>query len=313
MPDAERAVKWNDSWKFVKRVTTHWVNIWWMLIRLALTITIVLFAQVRDGAGQVSIVRSKDGTRIAVECKGTGPGLLIVHGGSGDRKRWAPLMPLFAPRFRVCAMDRRGHGESESGSNYSLQKEAEDVAAVVNAQPGSVFVLGHSIGGVFSLEAAFLTKKISRLVLYEPPLQDSDHTEVADRMERLINAGNREEALLLFLRDIVKMSLDEIEILKSRPSWPSRVASIEVQIREIRALSKYRFDADRVRALKTPALLLAGSKTPSPQLKQAVTSLMNTLPNRKLHVFEGEEHNAMDTIPQRFAQVVINFLTNRSE
>ena len=299
--------------KFVYRGERLGLTSCGMLIRLALTITIVLFAQIQDGVGQVSTVLSKDGTRIAVECKGTGPSLLIVHGGSGDRKRWAPLMPLFAPRFRVCAMDRRGHGESESGSNYSLQKEAGDVAAVVNAQRGPVFVLGHSIGGVFSLEAAFLTKKISRLVLYEPPLQDSDHTEVADRMERFIKAGNREEALLMFLRDIVKMSLDEIEILKSRPSWPSRVASIEVQIREIRALSKYRFDAGRVRALKTPTLLLAGSKTPSPQLKQAVTSLMNTLPNCKLHVFEGEEHNAMDTIPQQFVQVVINFYEETSK
>lgn len=278
-----------------------------MLIRLALTIPILLFAQTPDRA-QVSTVLSKDGTRIAVECRGTGPSLLIVHGGSGDRKRWGPLMPLFAAQFRVCAMDRRGHGESESGSNYSLQKEAEDVAVVVNAQPDPVFVLGHSIGGVFSLEAAFLTKKISMLVLYEPPLQDPDHTKIADRMERLIKRGDREEALLMFLREIVKTSPDEVEILKSRASWPSRVASIEVQIREIRALSKYRFDAGRVSTLKTPTLVLAGSKTPSPQLKQAVTSLMNTLPDRRLHVFEGEEHNAMDTMPQQFAEVVINFL-----
>lgn len=282
-----------------------------MLIRLAITIPILLFAQTRDGAAQVLTVLSKDGTRIAVECTGAGPTLLIVHGGSGDRKRWAPLMPLFAPQFRVCAMDRRGHGESESGANYSLQKEAEDVAVVVNAQPEPVFVLGHSIGGVFSLEAAFLTKRIARLVLYEPPLQDSDHTAVADRMERLIQTGNREEALLMFLREIVKMSADEIAILGSRPSWPSRVAGIEVQIREIRALSKYRFEAGRVRTLKTPTLVLTGSKTPSPQLKQAITSLMKTMPNRRLHVFEGEEHNAMDTIPQQFAEVVISFLREK--
>ena len=281
-----------------------------MLTRLAITISILLFAQTRDGA-QVSTVLSKDGTRIAVECRGAGPSLLIVHGGSGDRKRWAPLMPLFAAQFRVCAMDRRGHGESESGANYSLQKEAEDVAAVVNAQRDPVFVLGHSIGGVFSLEAAVLTKKLSRLVLYEPPLQDLDHTEVADRMERLIKAGNREEALLIFLQDIVKTSADEIQILKTRASWPSRVASIEVQIREIRALSKYRFDADRVRRLKTPTLLLTGSKTRSPQLKQAITSLMNTLPDRRLHVFEGEEHNAMDTVREQFAEVVIKFLREK--
>jgi pimeloyl-ACP methyl ester carboxylesterase len=205
-------------------------------------------------------------------------------------------------------MDRRGHGDSEPGSNYSLQKEYEDVVAAVNAQPGSICVLGHSIGGVIALEAASLTKKISKLVLYEPPLQDLDHTAIADRMERLIQSGNREEALVTFLRGIVMMSRDEVEGLKARPVWPSRVAGIDIQIREIRALSKYRFDATRMRKLKTPTLLLGGSNTASPQLKQALKSLMAALPNRTLFVFEGEGHNAMDTIPEQFADVVMNFL-----
>ena len=154
----------------------------------------VSFSQTAETPSKVSFVRSKDGTRIAVECTGKGPSLLIVHGGTGDRSRWKPLLPLFASHFTVCAMDRRGHGESEAGSNYSLRKEFEDVAAVVNALSrglgqqagalayarataptplgGPVFVLGHSLGGLCALEAAFLTKKISKLVLYEPPLQD---------------------------------------------------------------------------------------------------------------------------------------------
>ena len=194
------------------------------------------------------------------------------------------------------------------GPNYSLQKETEDVVAAVSAQNGPVFVLGHSIGGVFSLEAAFMTNKISKLVLYEPPLQDLDHSAIANRMERLIQSGNREEALLTFLREIVMMSPAELEIMKARPVWPARVAGIDIQIREIRALTKYRFDGSRIRKLKTPTLVLAGSMTASPQVKQAVKSLIDTLPNRTLFVFEGEGHNAMDTIPQQFAEVVMNFL-----
>ena len=268
----------------------------------------VLFAQAPDGQSQLTTVLSKDGTRIALECRGKGPSLLIVHGGTGDRKRWTPLLPLFASRFSVCAMDRRGHGDSEPGSNYGLQKESQDIVAAVKAQHGPVFVLGHSIGGVFALEAAFMTKKISRLVLYEPPLQDLDHTAVADRMERLIQSGNREQALLTFLGEIVMMSPNEIELMKARPVWPARVAGIDIQIREIRALTKYRFDARRIGKLKTSTLLLAGSNTASPQVKQAVKSLVDALPNRTLFVFEGEGHNAMDNIPQQFAEVVMNFL-----
>lgn len=288
-----------------------------MLIRLSLVVfallafETILFAQAPHSSSQISTVLSKDGTRIALECQGKGPSLLIVHGGTGDRKRWTPLLPLFASRFTVCAMDRRGHGESEPGPNYSLQQESEDVVAAVNAQHGPVFVLGHSIGGVFALEAAFITKNISKLVLYEPPLQDLDHTAVADRMEKLIQSGSREQALLTFLGEIVMMSPNEVEIMKARPAWPGRVAGIDIQIREIRALSKYRFDPRRMRKLKTPTLLLAGSNTASPQVKQAVKSLVDALPNRTLFVFEGEGHNAMDNIPQQFAEVVMKFLQTR--
>lgn len=293
----------------------------------AVLLATVCAAQPKTDHSQVSFVTSKDGTRIAVECTGAGPYLLIVHGGTGDRSRWRPLLPLFAPHFTVCAMDRRGHGESGAGSNYSLKKEFEDVATVVNVLSQSasrvgalayaranspparpVFVLGHSIGGVFALEAAFLTNKISKLVLYEPPLQDLDHTAVAGRMEKMIHAGAREQALVTFLREIVRISPDEIAAMKRQASWPGRVSGIDIQIREIRALSKYRFDAKRMRTLEVPTLLLAGSKTASPQLKQAINSLKDTLPERIFVVFEGQEHNAMDKIPRQFAETVTDFL-----
>ena len=266
------------------------------------------FSQTADTRSQVSFIRSKDRTRIAVECTGSGPSLLIVHGGTGDRSRWRPLLPLFASHFTVCAMDRRGHGESGAGSNYSLRKEFEDVAAVVNSRPEPVFVLGHSYGAVCALEATFLTNKISKLVLYEPPLQDLDHTAVADRMEKMIHAGDREQALVTFLREIVMISPDELAAMKRQASWPGRVSGIDIQIREIRALSKYHFDAKRMRTIEVPMLLLTGSKTASPQLKQAINSLMDTLPKRTLVMFEGQEHNAMDRIPQQFAETVTNFL-----
>ena len=257
---------------------------------------------------QSSYVRSKDDTLITYECQGKGPTLLIVHGGTGDRTRWTPLFPFLRSRFTVCAMDRRGHGESEPGSNYSLHKEVEDVLAVVNSRPDPVFVLGHSIGGVFALEAALETNKIAKLVLYEPPLQDGDHTAIADQMEKMIKSGKREQALETFLREIVKVSPKEIDIMKTRPGWQNRVASVDIQIREIRALSKYSFDEQRFTTLKTQALLLAGSNTRSPQLKQATELLKKTLPNWVLIEFEGQEHNAMDTIPREFAGVVTKFL-----
>jgi pimeloyl-ACP methyl ester carboxylesterase len=256
----------------------------------------------------LATVTSKDGTRIVVECAGTGPSLVIVHGGLGDRSRWKPLFTFFRSRFTVCAMDRRGHGASGDSPNYSLEKEVQDVVAVVNSQPSPVFVMGHSYGGVAALEAAFLTNKIAKLVLYEPPLQELDHTAVAARMESMIRAGDREQALVTFLQEIVMISPSEVVKMKARPSWPGQLASVELQIRQIRALNGYRFDPKRIGTLNVPTLLLTGSRTASPQLKKAISGLVDSLPNRSLIVFEGQEHNAMDTVPKQFAEAVMNFL-----
>jgi len=262
------------------------------------------------GESETSIahIPSTDGTDIEVECGGAGPNLVIVHGGTGDRSRWKPLFPCFASHFTVCAMDRRGRGGSGDSADYSLQKEAEDVAAVVRSRSSPVFVLGHSIGGVCALEASFLTDKISKLVLYEPPLRDRNHGAVATKMENMIRAGESEQALVTFLQEIVMISRSELTRMKAQPSWPMRVADVGKQIREIRALDAYHFDAKRVSSLKIPTLILTGSQTASPDLKRAINSLMHCMPIRSLVVFHVQEHNAMDMIPQEFAETVTKFL-----
>ena len=90
------------------------------------------------------------------------------------------------------------------------------------------------------------------------------------------------------------------------------VASTDSAIRQDRAFAAYRFDAERMKTLSVPTLLLTGSKTASPQLKQAIDGLMHSLPQPTLVVFEGQEHNAMDTIPRQFAETVTTFLIGRS-
>ena len=96
--------------------------------------------------------------------------------------------------------------------------------AVINSQPGQVFLMGYFYGGVCALEAAFLTAKISKLVLYEPPLQELDHSAVTDRMETMIRAGRREQALTTFKLEIVHITSTELAAMKARPSWPGLVA-----------------------------------------------------------------------------------------
>src|SRR5690349_18162579 len=98
--------------------------------------------------------RSKDGTSIAFTRSGSGPPLVLVHGTTADHTRWAPILPELETRFTVHAVDRRGRGGSGDGPRYALDREFDDIAAVVDAIGAPVMLLGHSYGAICSLEAA---------------------------------------------------------------------------------------------------------------------------------------------------------------
>lgn len=123
-----------------------------------------------------------------------------------------------------------------------------------------------------------------------------------------MRAGDREKALMTFMTDIVMMSPDEVAAMKARPSWPGLLATVESSVRQDRAMSQYQFDPARARALTVPALLMVGSKTSSPELRRSIDSLRETLPHAALRIFDGQEHNAMDTIPEEFAAALSTFL-----
>ena len=117
-------------------------------------------------AGPAHVV-SRDGTSIAVWQSGEGPPLVLIHGAAADHSRWAPVLPALEQRFTVFAVDRRGRGRSGDANDYALEREFDDVVAVVESAGEAVNVLGHSYGGICALEAALLTDRIRKLVLYE--------------------------------------------------------------------------------------------------------------------------------------------------
>jgi len=106
----------------------------------------------------------------------------------------------------------------------------------------------------------------------------------------------------------VKQSQSEVAAMRTRPAWGKLLATIDSQPRQMRALARYRFDAERMRRVTVPTLLLVGSDTASPSIKRAIRSLATSLPNRRLVVLEGQQHNAMDTGRDQLAEAVITFL-----
>jgi pimeloyl-ACP methyl ester carboxylesterase len=253
-------------------------------------------------------VVSRDGTPIAVCRTGSGPPLVLVHGAAADHSRWAPVLPALGERFTVLAVDRRGRGRSGDADDYAIEREYEDVAAVADWAGDEVDVLGHSHGGVCALEAALLTDRIRKLVLYEPPvgfLKSPPH--VVARLEELLEAGERDELVAFFMREVAGLPPDQVELLRSMPAWEARLAVAHTIPREERVNRAYAFDPGRFRDLRVPTLFLLGGDSVEP-FKTAAEAVEAALPDCRVVVMPGQRHAAMDTATDLFTSEVLGFL-----
>lgn len=255
-------------------------------------------------------VTSTDGTPIAVWRSGSGPPLLLVHGTTADHTRWSRVAPLFASRFTVYSVDRRGRGQSGDAAAYSIEQEGADVAAVAGWIGEPVSLLGHSYGAICSLEAALRIVSLHRLVLYEPPLPlgiEIVAPAASARLQALIDGDEREEALLVFFREVVQVPEPQLAIMREHPAWPARVAAAHTLTREMHVEREYALDLARLRTVTTPTLLLLGGESQA-QFREATERLDRALPHSRVHEMPGQQHVAMDVIPDEFVRIVSEFL-----
>jgi pimeloyl-ACP methyl ester carboxylesterase/quinol monooxygenase YgiN len=260
-----------------------------------------------DGPHRVS---STDGTPIAVWRSGSGPPLLLVHGTTADHTRWARVAPLFAARFTVYAMDRRGRGQSGDAPAYSIEREGADIAAVAGWIGEPVSLVGHSYGAICSIEAALRIASLHRLVLYEPPLPmgiEIVAPAASARLQALVDADEREEALLVFFREVVQVPEPQLAIMRKQPAWPARVAAAHTITREMHVERDYALDMARLRTVTTPTLLLLGGESQA-LFREATERLDRALPHSRIHEMPGQQHVAMDVIPDEFVRIVSEFL-----
>ena len=261
-------------------------------------------------------VASADGTRIACQRSGTGPPLVLVHGSVNDHTSWESLLPPLEEHFTIYALDRRGHGESDpvvDRAAYAIEREFEDVAAVIDAVGVPTAVLGHSYGALCALGAAFRTDTISKLVLYEPPIPIPVGTtgwppDTLPKIEALLEAGEREGAALTFAREVAQLAEEEIAGVRSTSAWQTILDSAPTIPYEVRAIEGYACDLERLRQLQTPILMLMGTRS-SAFLQEASELVAAALPVCEQAVLTGQGHLAMYTDPERFVNTVVQFLT----
>ena len=151
---------------------------------------------------------SRDGTTIAYDSRGEGPALILVDGaltvhssGSGPE-----LASLLAPHFTVYGFDRRGRGGSGDTPPYAVDREIDDIDALIDHAGGPAFLYGHSSGGPLAMRAAIrLGGKVSKIAMYEPPYNNDPGAQESwsrylGELREALAEGRRGDAVALFMR-----------------------------------------------------------------------------------------------------------------
>jgi pimeloyl-ACP methyl ester carboxylesterase len=236
------------------------------------------------------------------------PALVLVHGSfSNHDANWAQVWPLLAGDFRLCAIARRGRGETTATSGHSLADEAGDVLAVIDAIGAPVHLLGHSYGAHCALlAAAAAPEKLGRLVLYEPPRLGIIAPLVKAELEQLASAGAWEELAVYFFRTVLQVPDADLQQYRGLPEWDVVVSDAPATLGDLRAVTGASFDASRYATLDVPTLLQTGSE--SPRELYLTDALAAVLPRAKIGVLEGQAHEGMTTAPALYAAQVRAFL-----
>jgi pimeloyl-ACP methyl ester carboxylesterase len=244
-------------------------------------------------------VTSSDGTAIAYDRSGEGPPVILVDGALCYRAMGpnAPLAALLAERFTVFTYDRRGRGDSGDTAPYAVEREVDDLAALIDEAGGSACVYGISSGAALALEAAHRGLPIDRLVAYEAPfIVDDSRAPIpagyAAELDALLAAGRRGDAVRLFMRQ-VGLPRILVALMRLMPAWGKLKGvahTLPYDAATLRGLQAGEpLPADRFSAVTTPTLALVGGKSPA-WLHHGMRALAEVLPNAQLRVLEGQTH-----------------------
>ena len=257
-------------------------------------------------------VHSKDGTAIAFDRVGSGEPVILVDGALCSRS-FGPLpklAPLLAPHFTVFHYDRRGRNGSGDTPPYAVEREVEDLEALIAEAGGSASVFGISSGAALALEAAARGANIKRLALYEPPFvavssARSVPSDSAAQLSRLIALGRRGDAVKFFLVDMVGMPAIFAYIMRVLPVWPKLKGVAHTLPYDAAVLGDFSLPKERAASVAVPTLVIGGEKSPV-ELRSAVSALAEIVPRAKLRMLKGQTHNVSVKV---LAPVLVEFFS----
>jgi pimeloyl-ACP methyl ester carboxylesterase len=262
-------------------------------------------------------VTSKDGSRIAYDRFGSGPAVILVGGALGYRKfrKMEELAKLLAERCTVINYDRRGRGDSTEVKPFALEREIEDIAALIEAEGGSASLWGWSSGGALALRAAAPPIGVERLSVYEVPFVVTAEAkrptpDYGERLDELVAAGDRSGAVKHFMRNAIGIPAPFVALMRLMPMWKGLKATAHTLPYDWAALGKHTMygaplNADEWASVTVPTLVAYGAKSPA-VLEQGSRALAEMLPNADLRELEGVGHNVRMNV---LAPVLAGFFT----
>jgi pimeloyl-ACP methyl ester carboxylesterase len=259
---------------------------------------------------------SKDGTQIAYEKKGQGPALILVDGALCYRSfgPMSALAELLAPHFMVYNYDRRGRGDSSNSKPYTIEREVEDIEALLNEAGGAAFIFGTSSGACLALEAALrLGDKIKKLAMYEPPYNSEEsarkrYREYQKNLKELLADGKNGDAVVLFMQ-FVGTPADMVDGMRNAPVWPMFEAVAPTLAYDADVLGEdASVPVDRAAAVNVPALVMDGGASFAmiPFMKDTAPVLAKTIPQAKHLTLQDQTH---DINLEVLAPVLVEFFS----
>jgi pimeloyl-ACP methyl ester carboxylesterase len=225
---------------------------------------------------------------------GDGPAVILVSGGSVDRSSNAPVAELLADRFEVFNYDRRGRGPSGDTPPYAVEREIEDIDAVIGAAGGSASLYGSSSGAALVLEAAASGLAINKVALWEPPYiidpAFRPPANTAETFTELVSSGRRGDAVEFFMTKVVGMPAEFAAQAKTQPWWAATEALAHTLAYDATIMRDYSVPLERAARVKAPALVITGGAS-FPFMHETARALVEALPNGEARTLEGQTHD----------------------
>ena len=232
-------------------------------------------------------VPSKDGTPIAFDRSGAGPAIILVVGAFNDRATGAPLAHVLERHFTVFNYDRRGRGESGDTLPYAIEREIEDLDALISHAGGAAHVFGYSSGATLALRSAAHGLAISQLAVYDPPPTGAKAGELAPQLTELIAAGRQGDAVELFQTEAVGIPAAVVAQMRHAPFRPALEKMAHTLVYEstiLRALPE-----GLLASVRVPTLVIDGEES-HVLLRQTAQAVAVALPNGRYHTLKGQGH-----------------------